>query len=97
MNDALGLLGLIYKAKKLVLGEEILKQISKVKLLIIASDISSASRSRFEKKCFYYDIEMIDCYNSKQISNSLGKNNVKVVGITDQGFVKSFKKKMIKE
>jgi len=94
MDSALELLGLIYKAKKLVLGEEILKQIKKVKLLIIASDISSNSRERFEKKCFYYKIEMIDCFTGEQLSNYLGKNNVKAIGITDLGFANSLKKKL---
>ena len=94
MDDALRLLGLAYKAKKIVLGEEVLEQLSKIRLLLIASDISEKSRERFEKKCHYYNIEHIDVFTAEQLSMALGKENVKVIGITDKGFVQSLKKKI---
>lgn len=89
MDRMLTTLGLAYRAKKTVLGEEVLNQISNIKLMFIASDISEKSRERFEKKCSFYNIEHIDELNSEQISNCLGKNNVKVIGIIDEGFKKS--------
>ena len=94
MDDALKLLGLAYKAKKIVLGEEVLEQLSKIRLLLIASDISEKSRERFEKKCHYYNIEHIDVFTAEHLSMALGKENVKVIGITDKGFVQSLKKKI---
>jgi len=84
MDDTLQFLGLIYRAGKLVLGEEILKQIKKIRLLIIASDISEKSRQRLKKKTYYYQIPMINSYSSEQISSALGKNNVRVIGIKDE-------------
>ena len=92
MDKTLSTLGLAYRAKKLVLGEEVLNQISNVKLIIIANDISENSRERFLKKCNFYNIEYIDRFTSSEISNALGKNNVKVVGITDEGFKESLLK-----
>lgn len=89
MDKTLSTLGLAYRAKKVVLGEEVLNQISDVKLLIIASDISEKSRERFMKKCTFYNIEYIDSFNCEQISNALGKSNIKVLGIIDEGFKKS--------
>ena len=89
MDKMLTTLGLAYRAKKTVLGEEVLNQISNIKLMFIASDISEKSRERFEKKCSFYNIEHIDEFNGEQISNCLGKNNVKVIGIIDEGFKKS--------
>ena len=94
MDDFLKLLGLVYKAKKLVLGEEVLNQINKVKLLIIASDISLKSRQRIEKKAYHYNLEIIDYYSSEQLSSSLGKRIVKVIGIIDQGFTKTLLNKL---
>ena len=94
MDDFLKLLGLVYKAKKLVLGEEVLNQINKVKLLIIASDISLKSRQRIEKKAYHYNLEIIDNYSSEQLSSSLGKRIVKVIGIIDQGFTKTLLNKL---
>ncbi len=86
MADKLNTLGLAYRARKAVLGEEVLNRIDKVKLLFIASDISEKSRERYEKKCHYYKIDHIDEYSGEQLSSALGKNNVKVVGILDKGF-----------
>lgn len=92
MDKTLSTLGLAYRAKKLVLGEEVLNQIGDIKLIIIANDISENSRERFLKKCNFYNIEYIDRFTSSEISNALGKNNVKVVGITDEGFKESLLK-----
>ena len=86
MADKLNTLGLAYRARKAVLGEEVLNRIDKVKLLFIASDISEKNRERYEKKCHYYKIDHIDEYSGEQLSSALGKNNVKVVGILDKGF-----------
>ena len=86
MADVLNTLGLAYRAKKLVLGEEILKRISQVELIFLASDISEKSRERFEKKCFHYHIGHIDTFTGAQLSAALGKNNVKAIGVTDKGF-----------
>ena len=70
MAEALKVLGLAYRARKLVLGEEVLNQIKKVKLLFIASDISEKSRIRFTKKCHYYNIRYIDeaCCDTVRLS-----------------------------
>ena len=94
MDDILKLLGLIYRAKKMVLGEEILDNFKKVRLLFLASDISEKSRVRYEKKCSYYHVICIDTYDGEQLSNALGKNNVKAIGIIDDGFTASLLKKM---
>lgn len=89
MDSALQLLGLIYKAKKLIFGEEVLNRIDEIKLMIIANDISEKQRIRFEKKCHYYQIDVLSIFSSEQLQNALGKKNVKVIGIIDQGFKKS--------
>ena len=94
MPEALTVLGLAYRARKTVLGEEVLNRIGKVKLLFLASDISESSRKRFEKKCRYYGIEHIDVFSGEELSEALGKNNVKAVGITDAGLSETIRKKL---
>ena len=94
MAEVLKVLGLAYRARKLVLGEEVLNQIKKVKLLFIASDISEKSRARFSKKCQYYDIKHIDDFTCEELSLALGKNNVKVIGVIDEGFTETILKKI---
>ena len=94
MDEVLKLLGLIYRAKKLLLGEEVLNQIEKVKIMFIASDTSEKNRIRYEKKCHYYQIKHIDKYDSEQLSNALGKNKIKLIGIIDKGFTELIQKKL---
>lgn len=89
MDKTLSTLGICYRAKKLVLGEDVLNNLNTIKLMIIASDISDKSRIRFEKKCSSYNIDILDTYSSDELSNALGKSVVKIIGITDEGFKKS--------
>ena len=92
MDRVLQTLGLAYRAKKVILGEDILENLDRVKLLFIASDISEKSRERFLKKCDFYSITYIDKFSGEQLSNALGKSNIKVIGIIDEGFKKSLLK-----
>lgn len=89
MDKVLNTLGIAAKAKKLIYGSEMLKAFNKVKVLIIANDISPKSLERFKKKCYYYDVPIIDKYDSETISKALGKRNVKAVGLIDEGFKKT--------
>ena len=94
MDDVLKLMGLIYKAHKMIYGEELINRMKDVKLLFIASDISDKSRARLLKKCHFYDIDIIDKYSSDELSNSIGKENIKALGITDKGFKETILKKI---
>ena len=93
MDNKLQTLGLAYRASKVILGEQILDNINNIKLLFIANDISEKSNERYLKKCSYYAIDYIDEFSTQELSNALGKNNVKVVGIIDEGFKKTILKK----
>lgn len=89
MDKTLNTLGIAARAKKLIYGSEMLKTFDKVKLLIIANDISIKSKERFMKKCHFYNVPVIEDYDSETISRALGKRNVKAVGLTDEGFKKT--------
>lgn len=89
MDNALKLLGLIYRAKRMLLGEEVLDNMRDIKLILLASDISEKSKERYLKKCTYYKIDYLDCFTSEQLSSAIGKKIVKVIGITDSGFKKT--------
>lgn len=97
MNKSLQLLGLIYRAKKLLIGEDVLNNLKDCKLLIIASDTSDKNKQRYLKKCDYYKLLHIDEFTSEQISNAIGKNNIKLIGIVDAGFAKSMLMKIKEE
>jgi len=94
MDKVLTLLGLAYRAKKVSFGEDVLDNLSKMHLLFIASDTSEKNRQRYLYKCEYYNLTYIDTYDSETLSRSLGKKNIKLVGINDVGFAKSLLNKL---
>lgn len=90
---ALNLLGLAYRAKKIVNGEENVimnLQKGKCKVVIIASDASSRTLDMFEKKCFFYNVKLVKDFSSDELSKALGKTLVKDLAIIDQGFSDAF-------
>ena len=50
MSEILNILGLAYKANKVILGKDCLNDFSKIKYLFIASDASTKTKERFLKK-----------------------------------------------
>lgn len=95
MNQKLlNLLGLATKAGCLVSGEDIvLDAIRKkqAKIVFIANDSSENTFDKFNKKCFFYNIELNSLLNEEQISHSIGKTR-KIIAVTDTGFYKLIKK-----
>ncbi len=86
MDKILSLLGLSYRAGKLLLGENVLDNMKEVKLLILAADASEKTKERYAKKCAFYHIGCIDRYDSEALSKALGKRGIKAAGLTDEGF-----------
>ena len=94
MDELLNLLGIANRAKKLIYGSDMLKDMSKIKLIFLASDISSNSKERFEKKAYHYKINIIDTYESSALSKAVGKDNIKAIGVLDEGFKKALEAKL---
>ena len=86
MDRVLSIIGLAYRANKIYLGEKCLEDFKRIKFLFIANDISIKSKERYLKKCHYYDVKYFDEFSSEQLSKSIGKNNIKIIGIIDDGF-----------
>lgn len=82
-------LGLAYVAKKLVIGTEktvelIRKQ--RVYLVLLANDASELTKKKILDKARFYNVEVSQTMSSNQLSLSIGKKGVKVIGVTDRGF-----------
>ena len=90
INGQLSLLGLAYRANKIKFGESVLENIKTCQYLFIADDASDKTKERYIKKCDYYNIPYTTTYSSEQLSESLGKKMVKIVGVYDRGFKKLF-------
>ena len=94
-QKALNLLGMAYRARMIINGydsvmDAIIK--GKAKIVLIANDASEKTIEAFDKKCFYYKVDMCLALNSLELSKAIGKGLVKVLAISDEGFTKSLKK-----
>ena len=90
---ALNLLGLAYRARKLINGEDnVIDNLQKGKCLmvIVASDASSRTIDKFQKKCFFYNVEVCFEFKTEELSKTLGKGLVRIIALTDSGFKKAF-------
>ncbi|MGD9605105.1 MAG: L7Ae/L30e/S12e/Gadd45 family ribosomal protein [Bacilli bacterium] len=88
-TKVLNLIGLAYRAKKLVTSEkEVLNVVKtdKAKMVFVASDASLKTKDRFDKKCFYHKVPLYLDFDSDQLAHALGKSLCKIVAITDAGF-----------
>jgi len=96
-EKALNLLGLAYRARKLINGDEVVTdnlQKGKCKMVIVASDASNRTIDKFQKKCFFYGTELNLEFTTEEISKALGKGLVKVVALLDEGFSNAFKENL---
>lgn len=81
-------LGLCFVAQKMIIGtEKVLSKINKIKLFIISDDCSNNLLEKITNKSNFYKIDLIKI-NSNILSNSIGRENIKVIGIIDNGFKK---------
>lgn len=82
------ILGLCYRAKKLVIGyDNIENKINKINLILLSDLASDNLKKQIKNKSEYYNVEYI-IINHDILNNALGKENIKTVGIIDKGFTK---------
>lgn len=96
-TNVLNLLGLARRARKLVAGEDtVIRYLKdrKIKIVFVASDASEKQIDKFDKKCFFYETKMNNEFTSSELSNAIGKQNIKILGITDQGFLDALNKSL---
>ena len=84
-------IGLAYRARKVVIGtEQTIEYLRKKQLFLVllANDASSLTQKKVRDKAKTYETPVFDGLSSLILSNAVGKNDIKVMGITDQGFAK---------
>lgn len=85
------ILGLARRARKIIIGTELtVKGIrsNRIKLVLLATDASSNTKKQIYDKSNTYKVEVIESLSSDELSLSIGKKNIKVLGIVDEGFSK---------
>ena len=95
MEKILNNLGLCQRANGLISGEEMVIegiQSGKVYYVFLASDAGYNTTKQVLDKAKYYEITVDSTYTSAELSHSIGKQNRKVIGITNKGFIKILKR-----
>ena len=94
MHKVLQLLGLAFRAKKVISGEDFcIEAIRKneAKYVFLASDAGVNTTKKVTDKANYYKIMVDTNFTSAELSSAIGKTNRMVVAITDSGFAKKIK------
>jgi len=92
----LNLLGLAMRARKVVLGEDlVLKTMQKDSgLVFLASDAGNNITKKITDKAKTYNKVVITDFTTDELSKTIGKENRKVVLVEDRGFIKKFNEYM---
>ncbi|PYZ98051.1 hypothetical protein CR205_05495 [Alteribacter lacisalsi] len=95
MNQkALSLIGLAYRARAIVTGEEVvLRSIRsrKAHLVIVSDDASANTKKKFADKSEYYNVPIIIGSSRGELGQAIGKDERVVLGVEDSGFAKKLK------
>jgi ribosomal protein L7Ae-like RNA K-turn-binding protein len=90
-HEWVSLLGLAYRARKVVSGEEsVIKEIrgSQAHIVLLSDDASANTAKKVTDKCKYYNIPYKRIPNREILGRAIGKESRVVVAVTDQGFAK---------
>lgn len=94
MDKTLNLLGLAMRARMIVLGEEfVLKELAKGNnpVVFLASDSGDNIKKKVHDKTKIYDFTLITKFNSDELSRAIGKENRRLILVSDKGFCKKFR------
>lgn len=90
-NNYLNLLGLAYRARKCVLGEEaIVKSIQRkeARLIILANDVGKQTKKKIIDKCKSFNVPYVIADHRDTLSHAIGQTGRVAIAILDQGFSK---------
>ncbi len=97
-KSLLTFLSLMQKAGKLQSGEfqtETAVKAGKAFCVIVAEDASDNTQKLFNDKCSFYKVPIIVFGKKEELGSAIGKQERSSVAIIDEGFAKSFQKKML--
>ncbi|WP_125153731.1 ribosomal L7Ae/L30e/S12e/Gadd45 family protein [Clostridium rectalis] len=86
-NKFLGFLGITKKAGKCIEGynkcEEAIKK-NICNLIVVSVDTSQNTKDKFSKLCIDRNIPIIIDFSKLVLSNTLGRNEINILGISDE-------------
>ncbi len=94
-NKILGLIGLAARARKIAFGADSVEmelKKKKVYLIIVATDSSERTKSKYQKLSEEHNVPIIITETIETLSKAIGKNNKAIIGIEDMNISKEIKK-----
>lgn len=94
-NKVLNLIGLAYRAHKIILGGDTIVEALKnnlVSLVVMDKALTTDAARQIKNKCDYHNIDLVLDFSTEEISKAIGKTDVGVIGLTDTGFSKAIMK-----
>lgn len=58
----------------------------KVKLIVVAADAAERTKKNFRDICHNNQVSIIEILTIEELSNSIGKDNKAIIGISDSNF-----------
>lgn len=98
-KDILNFIGLMNRAGALITGTDLVLngvRSGKVKLVLIDALVSENTLKKIRSKCKFYHVPYLEVAAGFELGAAIGKSSRKVIGITDQNFVKALKEKLDK-
>jgi len=96
-KDVLNFIGLMNRAGALITGTDLVLngvRSGKVKMVLIDSLVSENTFKKVTDKCKFYNVPYIKADSSVDLGLAIGNSSRKIIGITDQKFVKALKEKL---
>ncbi|MCU0104562.1 ribosomal L7Ae/L30e/S12e/Gadd45 family protein [Acholeplasma vituli] len=88
-------LGLAKAAGKIKAGTDFTVEAirnKEAKLVFLASDASANTKKRVLDKASFYEVQVLELFDTETLSRAVGRTNIKALALTDQGFANMFKK-----
>lgn len=89
------LLSMAQRANKVVSGElavEKFVQSGRAKLLLVANDVSDATRKKYTNMANFYQVNLINILSKQMLGECIGKNYRAAIALDDDGFIKALLK-----
>ena len=88
----LDLIGISKRANMLKCGSDtVIKEIQSRRacVVFIANDASLETIKKFSDKCNFYNVTYITIFNTIELSSIIGKDNIKLISVSDKGLSKT--------
>lgn len=92
-NKKLGFLGILFRANKAFIGPTLDEKLLKMKLVIVATDISSSTSARMLSRIKENGIPYIKEFSVEELGFAVGRDKVNFIGISDIKAVNAYLKK----